>query len=199
MCTLPTVLSGGVGDHVGWRRSVQAARCADAYSRLRISAEQELFEVQQRFKALMDALPVGVNFSDDVTCEHIWDDRAQAQFEVGPQDNISASALDRRSPGRQAKFFREGRQVSASELPVQRAVAENRNIPPFELEVQLPNGRRWFAEASGAPIHDQNGNVIGGVAVTVDITERKHYAADVDAESARKSERAADRSTGERT
>lgn len=140
-------------------------------------AEQELFEVQQRFKALMDALPVGVNFSDDVTCEHIWGNpAAQAQFEVGPQDNISASALDKRSPGRQAKFFRDGRQISASELPVQRAVAENRNIPPFELEVQLPNGRRWFAEASGAPIHDKNGNVIGGVAVTVDITERKHYA-----------------------
>ena len=72
-------------------------------------AEQELFEVQQRFKALMDALPVGVNFSDDVTCEHIWGNpAAQAQFEVGPQDNISASALDKRSPGRQAKFFRDG-------------------------------------------------------------------------------------------
>ena len=140
-------------------------------------AEQEVFETQQRLKALLDALPVGVNFSDDATCQRIWGNpAAQAQFEVGPEDNISASAPDDRAPGRQAKFFREGRQIGDSELPVQRAVAENRAIPPFELEVQLPNGRKWFAEASGAPIHDRKGNVIGGVAVTVDITERKRYA-----------------------
>ena len=140
-------------------------------------AEHKLFEAQQRLKALMDALPVGVNFSDDVTCQQIWGNpAAQAQFEVGPGDNISASAPDGRAAGRQAMFFVEGRQLSDSELPVQRAVAENRLIPPFELEVRLPNGRTWFAEASGAPIHDWEGNVIGGVAVTVDITERKRYA-----------------------
>ena len=37
----------------------------------------------------------------------------------------------------------------------------------------MPSGSRWFTEASGPSIHDQEGNVIGGVAITVDITERK--------------------------
>jgi len=71
------------------------------------------------------------------------------------------------------KFFREGLQISDSQLPVQRAVTEGRVIPPFELEIHLPGGRKWFAEASGAPVRDRQGNVIGGVAVTVDITDRK--------------------------
>jgi len=31
-----------------------------------------------------------------------------------------------------------------------KAVAENSVIPPMELEVQLPSGRRWFSDASGA-------------------------------------------------
>jgi signal transduction histidine kinase len=43
----------------------------------------------------------------------------------------------------------------------------------MELEVALPSGRRWWAEASGAPIRDESGEVIGGVAVTVDVTERR--------------------------
>jgi PAS domain S-box-containing protein len=52
-------------------------------------------------------------------------------------------------------------------------VAENRSIPPIDLEVHLPSGRSWFAEASGAPVLDEQGKVAGGIAVTVDITERK--------------------------
>ncbi len=71
------------------------------------------------------------------------------------------------------RFFQEGRLLSDSELPLQRAVAEKQVIPPMELEVELPSGRRWYAAASGAPICDAQGNMIGGVAVTVDLTERK--------------------------
>ena len=110
-------------------------------------------------------------------------------------DNLSASAPDADAPGRQVRFFRDGRPVTDAELPLQRAVAENAVIAPMELEVLLPSGRRWFAEASGAPVHDAQGNVIGGIAVTVDITERKQteaalhaarkgaerYAADIEA------------------
>lgn len=137
-------------------------------------AEQEIFEAQERLKALVDALPVGVNFSDDLTCHFIaGNPTAMSQFEAKPGDNISASAPDDRTPFRQVQFFSNGRQISDSELAVQRAVTEDRAIPPFELEVQLPSGRKWFMEMSGAPIHDRQGHAIGGVAVTVDITERK--------------------------
>jgi len=137
-------------------------------------AERELFEAQQRLLALMNALPVGVSFSDDPTCQRITGNPAVlAQFGADPRDNLSASAPDPSVPGRQVRLFHEGRQITDAELPLQRAVAENREIPPMELEVELPSGRRWFAAASGAPIRDASGNVIGGVAVTADITERR--------------------------
>ena len=71
------------------------------------------------------------------------------------------------------EFFRDGRLLKGSELPLQQSVAKNQIIPPVELEVRLPNGRRFFTEARGAPIRDRQGKVIAGVAVTVDITERK--------------------------
>jgi PAS domain S-box-containing protein len=140
----------------------------------RKQAERDLFEANQRLQALMHALPVGVSFSDDPTCQRITGNPAAlAQFEVAAADNLSASASDAGARGRQLRFFREGQPVTDADLPLQRAVAENREIPPMELEVLLPSGRRWFTQASGAPIRDQQGRVVGGVAVTQDITERK--------------------------
>jgi len=137
-------------------------------------AERELFASNQRLEALMRALPVGVSFSDDATCQRVTGNPAVlAQFEVTTQDNLSASAPDANAPGRQVRFFHGGQPITDTDLPLQRAVAENRFIAPMDLEVELPSGRRWSAEASGAPIHDAQGKVIGGVAVTVDITGRK--------------------------
>lgn len=140
----------------------------------RQEAQAQLLAVHQRLESLMRALPVGVSFSADATCQEITGNpELLAQFEVGPQDNVSASAPDSSARGRQVGFYRDGRPVTAAELPMQRAVAENRVIEPMELEIHLPSGRRWFASASGAPIRDASGQVVGGVGVTVDITQRK--------------------------
>ncbi len=146
----------------------------------RKAAEQELFQTRRRLEALLEALPVGVSFSDDATCQRITGNSAVlAQFEVRPEDNLSASAPDAAAPGRQVQFFRDGKPITDADLPLQQAVAGNRQILPMELEVVMPNGKRWFAEASGSPIHDQQGRVIGGVAVTVDVTARKRAEEDL--------------------
>ena len=137
--------------------------------------EEQLAHAHQRLDAIMRAVPVGISYSDDVTCQRITGNPAVlAQFDVGPEDNLSASAPDDGAPGRQLCFYREGRRIRDVELPLQQAVARNCEIAPMELEVVMPNGRRWFTDASAAPIRDARGNVVGGVAVTVDITERKH-------------------------
>jgi PAS domain S-box-containing protein len=136
--------------------------------------EEERFAASERLRALMTALPVGVSFSDDRTCQTIkGNPAAVAQFEVNPEDNLSLSALDPGAPGRQFRFFQNGRELTDVELPLQRAVSENREIAPMEFEVQMPSGRRWIAELSAAPIHDARGDVVAGVAVHFDITERK--------------------------
>jgi signal transduction histidine kinase/HAMP domain-containing protein len=140
----------------------------------RKEAERALAESEQRLQALMQALPVGVSFSSDSTCQKITGNTALlSQFEGGPNDNFSASAPQETARGRQVQFFRDGHPIGGTELPLQRAVAENREIKPTEYEVLLPGGRRWFMEGSGAPIRDHQGNVIAGVAVTLDISERK--------------------------
>ena len=137
-------------------------------------AEQQRMEIAQRLDALLKALPVGVAFSDDPSCRRVTGNPTLcAQFDVEPTDNVSASAADAAAPGRRVQYWRNGQEVGAAELPLQRAVAESQVIPPMELEVELPSGRRWVSDVSGAPILDAQGRVAGGVAVTVDVTERK--------------------------
>ena len=135
--------------------------------------QRELVATNRRLRALMNALPVGVSFSDDITCERITGNPVVlAQFGVDQTDNLSASASDSTAPGRLVRFFHEGKAINDAQLPLQRAVRENRSIPPIELEVVLPNGHRWYAEATGAPIQDELGKVIAGVAVTTNVTDR---------------------------
>ncbi|MBS1248372.1 MAG: hypothetical protein H6R48_1161, partial [Proteobacteria bacterium] len=137
-------------------------------------AERQLFATHERLQALMDALPVGVAFSEDAICQHITGNRTLlAHFEMTPQDNVSATAPDTMAAGRQVRYFHQGRELQAGELPLQRAVAERQVIPPLELEIRLPSGRRWLAEVTGAPLRDAKSQVIGGLAVVADITERK--------------------------
>jgi len=137
-------------------------------------SEKKLAEATRRLEALMAAVPVGISFSDDITCQRITGNPAVLeQFNTSPEENLSASAPDSNAPGRKVKFFLDGREISDTELPLQRAVLENRVIPPMELKVVMPSGKHWFAEASAAPVRDVQGNIIGGIAVTEDITERK--------------------------
>jgi PAS domain S-box-containing protein len=145
-----------------------------AHALARKQMEEELFETTQRLQALLQALPVGVSFSKGPDYEHITGNpTAIAQLEASQEDNLSASATDPAAAGRKVRYFQDGREVRDEELPLQRAIVERRMVAPVELEVLLPSGRRWVAEASGAPIYDRYGNVVGGVAVTVDITARK--------------------------
>jgi PAS domain S-box-containing protein len=169
---------GGCHHDAGGRAIRMTGTVVDVTEQIRgkLLAESELRyrTLHRRLAALMDALPVGVSFSEDATCERISANReGLAMFEVPAEENLSASAPDPDAPGRKIQFFHAGKPVTDRELPLQRAVAENRIIPPMELEVILPGGRRWYTDASGAPIRDEQGNVISGVSVMVDVTERK--------------------------
>src|SRR5512141_3027562 len=141
---------------------------------LRRHAEVALALANKKLEALLNALPLGVAFSDAPVCQRIIGNPTfLSQFEANSEDNLSASAPESNALGRKVRHFREGKVVSPSELPMQRALAERRTIGPKEFEIELPSGRRWIAEVSATPIRNQQRKVIGIVAVTNDITQRK--------------------------
>lgn len=136
--------------------------------------QRRLHETQARLRAVMDAAPVGIAYSDDPNCQRVSGNKAMSeQFESGPAANLSASANDPDAEGRRIRYFLGDRELSDADLPLQRAIAENRHISPMELGVLLPSGKRWHALVSAAPILDEKLESSGGVAVTVDITDRR--------------------------
>jgi hypothetical protein len=81
----------------------------------RLKIEQQLAATNNRLSALLNALPVGVCFSEDQTCELITGNLAALwQFGVRPNENISASARDITVPGRQIQFFQGTRKLKNS-------------------------------------------------------------------------------------
>jgi PAS domain S-box-containing protein len=137
-------------------------------------AQEELFNERQRLRALLQALPVGVSFTDSPGCEHVIGNAALLdQFGITAGDDISAS-VDVQGP--QIVYTRAGHRIRADDLPLQRAAREGRAVGPVELEVRLASGRTFSIEASAAPIRDASGEVIGAVAVSSDITDHKRVA-----------------------
>lgn len=137
-------------------------------------AQRELFETNQRLQALMNALPVGVTFSLDPKCKHIeTNPYMKEKMEMGPDTHITTTNRETLIMGHKYHHVANGKRLKPKELTLQRAIAENRLVGPIEGEVELPSGKRWLAEAYGAPIRDRQGKVIGAVAVNVDLTERK--------------------------
>ena len=141
----------------------------------RRQAELQLAATTRHLQALLDALPVAVAFTDGRDAGHIQANRTFFQwYEMAPGTEVSASAPEATAPGRQMRYFHAGQELEADALPLQRALSEGRATAALELEIVLPSGRRWISETTAVPIHDGEGEVIGGLAVLVDITARKH-------------------------
>nr|WP_162009725.1 PAS domain S-box protein [Methylocystis heyeri] len=146
-------------------------------------AQQRLMEAERRLQAVMCAAPIGIGYSNDPGCEVVFGNPTlYSLLEIcDSEDAISSPAPD---PSRRSiRYFKDGRELAFSELPMQRAVAQNGEIAPEEIEVLLPSGRRWCAEISASPIRGEDGLPVGAVAVVADRTQRKH-----DAEALRENE-----------
>ncbi|AHF05471.1 hypothetical protein MARPU_08065 [Marichromatium purpuratum 984] len=152
----------------------------DVTRRRRIEAR--LQAMTARLEALLEALPVGVGFTSTLDCRRVSGNAALRRlFGLGDDDNLSASSKDPDAFGSLVHYCREGRRLAADELPLQRAVREAQPIPAEELEVCLPDGRRWTAEIAAAPLFDEGGQLVGGLIVVSDISARKQAERDLQA------------------
>jgi PAS domain S-box-containing protein len=146
-------------------------------------AQHRLIEAERRLQAVMRAAPIGIGYSNDPECEVVFGNPTlHSQLEIGNSDEAISSPAE--EAGRKSiRYFKDGRELAFSELPMPRAVAQNGEIASEEIEVLLPSGRRWCAEISASPIRGEEGLPVGAVAVVADRTQRKH-----DAEALRENE-----------
>jgi signal transduction histidine kinase/ActR/RegA family two-component response regulator len=126
--------------------------------------------VADKVTAVMAATPVPTWIAEDPLCHVIHGNPAAAALlRMSPQANHSQSA----PPGEMPTHFhllREGRELAADEMPMQRAAMHGEDIRDQALDLVFENGERRHLMAYATPLRDQSGAIYGAVCSMVDVT-----------------------------
>ncbi|MEA5502104.1 ATP-binding protein [Halotia wernerae UHCC 0503] len=129
------------------------------------------------FQTLLEVIPIGIGIAEDPECQTIKVNPALADLlGISPDINTSLSALSHKRPT-SFKVYREGRELSAEELPMQYSAAHGVEFLNYELDVIHENGQVVNLLEYVAPLFDEEGNTRGAVGAFLDITERKQVEA----------------------
>lgn len=135
--------------------------------------ERKLLEEQTRRRVeelatIMEVAPVAIFIGHDPQSHNITSNRmANKLYEAEVGENVSANATYVR------RLFCKGREITADELPMQKAALKDIEVRDVELDMLLPSGKRRVLLGSSSPLHDSDGLVRGSVGTFIDTTERK--------------------------
>ncbi|MEH1833697.1 MAG: PAS domain S-box protein [Nostoc sp.] len=124
-------------------------------------------------QTLLEVIPIGIGIAKDSKCQNIKVNPAFAkQLGISSDTNASLNAPSHEKPT-SFKFYREGKELSAEELPMQYSATHGVEVLDCELDVVHENGKIVNLLESVAPLFDEEGKTRGSVGVFLDITERK--------------------------
>ena len=137
----------------------------------RIESETKAMQRAEELEKIMDVVPSAIWIARDPLCLEITGNAMANKFyEASEGENVSAGPGE---PVQLRRFFDDGKELEASELPMQLAAATGREVRNSELEVLLPSGRWMTMLGNSIPLRDGEGNVRGCVGAFMDISERK--------------------------
>ncbi|MEJ2687331.1 MAG: PAS domain S-box protein [Gammaproteobacteria bacterium] len=152
---------------ISFRDITELRSVADALSQEMDAAERE----RRRLRAVLDALPVGVYIADrqgvivesNAAGRHIWDWDCKGAEAVGPE-HYSAF---------RAHWSATGEPIGEGEWAMARALAHGETCRDEEIDIETFAGARKTILNYALPYFDDNHQLLGAVAVNVDITDRK--------------------------
>ena len=139
----------------------------DATQRKR--AEEALCESEERFRRLVDLMPIAM-----YTCDaegQITSFNEQAATCWGRKPKIGTS--DERFCGSLRLYKRDGSFLPHDKTPMSTALQECRSFRDQEVMIERPDGSRITVLANIDPIYDASGTITGMINVFTDITESK--------------------------
>jgi PAS domain S-box-containing protein len=124
-------------------------------------------ETEQRFRDLIDVLPVAIYTTDaEGRLTHF------NQAAVTLSGRVPELGSDRWCVSWKL-YHPDGRPMSHDECPMAVALKEGRPVRGAEIIVERPDGKRIWCAPYPAPLFDGGGRVVGGVNMLLDLTERK--------------------------
>jgi PAS domain S-box-containing protein len=144
---------------------VLARQAADLIERKQ--AEHALGENERRFREMIDALPAAI-YTTDAEGRLTHFNPAAVEFsgrepELGTDHWCVSWKL----------YHADGRLMRHDECPMAVALKEGRVLREVEAVAERPDGRRVWFTPYPTPLRDSQGNIVGGINMLVDITERK--------------------------
>jgi signal transduction histidine kinase/DNA-binding response OmpR family regulator len=154
-----------------------ARQAADYLERKKVDADLRESEARDRarvveLETLFATVPSPIWVSHDAECSHVTGNpAANALLGVPAGANVSTSTHP--GEGLLYRILRDGVEVPTEQLPMARAARERLYITGEEYEVAFDDGRRACVLIHARPLFGEAGNVCGGIAAGIEITERK--------------------------
>jgi PAS domain S-box-containing protein len=137
-------------------------------------SEEKARRRAEELQKLMDMIPAVIWISNDPECKYIVGNATANNFyEAKPGENVSAGTSNGKDQDTTRRYFRDGKELSPGQLPMQEAVFGNKEIINSELEVLAPSGKKSTLLGSAKPLLGDDGKVRGCLGTFFDITERK--------------------------
>ncbi|SKA39494.1 PAS domain S-box-containing protein [Enhydrobacter aerosaccus] len=125
-------------------------------------------------ETVLEAIPTAVWFSYDRELRHLTGNRQAAQLlHLGSSNRFPSlsNLLEERRP---YSFYRDGQEVPADALPMQRAV-RGEEVMDELLELRFESGEARLLLMRAMPLRSPTGEIQGAVCAAADVTERHRY------------------------
>jgi two-component system, LuxR family, sensor kinase FixL len=166
------LFSGAVVALLGNLQGTSRRRAERSVVTLKDSESQLLGQVEE-IEKVMEVAPTAILIALDPACQRIAGNRAANElYGVSGKINFSLTPPLGEEPVRH-RYFSGGKELRGGDLPMQRAVAQNKEIRDLEMQVFRQDGAQLTLFGGAIPLHDEQGRVRGCIAAFVDITARK--------------------------
>jgi PAS domain S-box-containing protein len=132
-------------------------------------AEASLRHSEERFRRLLDTLPVGAYTCDAEGLITYFNERAVKAWGRAPKLNDPVE----RFCGSYKLYSSDGKLIHHDQCWMALAIKENKAYEGREIVIERPDGSRLTVLAHVNPFYNEAGNLLGAVNIVVDITDRK--------------------------
>ena len=135
-----------------------------------MDADATIRERTSELEAVLDTVPVAVWFTYDPSGRQVIRNRYAAELmglQADPTKPFGSPDLVIETVA-----IKDGQVISRDDRPLTKAM-RGEHTDHEEFLYRLPSGVELVLSSSARPIHDLNGNIIGAVQISLDITERK--------------------------
>src|SRR5919199_1891895 len=148
----------GQGYLCAFSRDITARKQAEeAIAALNQSLQHRVEELQ----TLFEVIPISIAIAEDSECRTVRVNPTFAQLlHISPEVNASSPPPSNEPPA-PAKVFRNGRELSREELPLQYAVAHGIEVRESEIDIVHEDGTVFNLFGYAAPLFDEQGNPRG--------------------------------------